>query len=393
MVSPLAERAITEATRVGRAVLKFISPNDVGLTGSHQGGYYLPKSEWEMFSEHPPERGKNAETEVKILWQDGQVTDSRVKWYGAAKSEYRLTRFGKDFPFITQDCVGNLLVLIPEDYQHFLAFVLDLEEDIEEVQAALDVEITQSWAAYRREVPAVAIAIAEETEEECIEKRFRKFAEAITAFPTGAIFSEATRQALLECIKDFEKFLADETLMRCVDAEYRLFRLVERQLCMAEITRLFKDVDDFIGTAATIMNRRKSRAGRSFENHVEYVLTRAKIPHQMRPDIDGKPDVIIPSVEAYNDTKYPVNKLVMLGLKTTCKDRWPQVLKEAMRVPQKHILTLQQGIAPSQLNEMHGNKVQLIVPKKIHHQYPTKDVAMKLLTVEDFINNIQTTLQ
>src|SRR5579859_7440195 len=150
MASPIAERAIAEANRVGQALLKFISPNDVGLTGGHQWGYYLPKAEWEMFSEHPPEKGKNAETEVQILWHDDRITDSRVKWYGReTRSEYRLTRFGVGFPFITHDCVGNLLVLIPEDKKHFLGFVLDLEDDIEEVQAALDLEITKSWAAYK----------------------------------------------------------------------------------------------------------------------------------------------------------------------------------------------------------------------------------------------------
>jgi len=49
-------------------------------------------------------------------------------------------------------------------------------------------------------------------------------------------------------------------------AEYRLFKLVERQLCLDEVRRLFKDIDDFLSTAARIMNRRKTRAGRSMEN-------------------------------------------------------------------------------------------------------------------------------
>ena len=109
-----------------------VSPADIS------GAITLPKPVWKMFTKYPPARGRNDETAVQVQWQDGQVTDSRVKWYGAAKSEYRLTRFGVGFPFITHDCVGNLLVLIPEDYTHFLAFVLDLEDDIEEIQAALD---------------------------------------------------------------------------------------------------------------------------------------------------------------------------------------------------------------------------------------------------------------
>src|SRR6185436_11395552 len=107
------ELATAEAFEHGKALLKFISPNDAGLTGGHQSGYYLPKPAWQVFTKIPPEPGKNADEKVKILWQDGRITESRIVWYGAAKREYRLTRFGKDFPYLNDDTVGNLLVLIP----------------------------------------------------------------------------------------------------------------------------------------------------------------------------------------------------------------------------------------------------------------------------------------
>jgi len=48
--SPICERAIEDATTYGKAVLKFISANDVGLTGGHQYGYYLPLEVWYLFS-------------------------------------------------------------------------------------------------------------------------------------------------------------------------------------------------------------------------------------------------------------------------------------------------------------------------------------------------------
>ena len=204
MPTAIGERAIADAVRIGNAILKFISANDVGQTGGHQCGYYLPKPVWEMFTEHPPQRGRNDETEVEVQWQDGRVTQSRVKWYGAAKSEYRLTRFGRDFPFLTHDNVGDLLVLIPVDLTHFIAYVLDLEEDIEDIQAALGVEISVSWAAYRNGQPQVP----PEDEEECIERRFRRFSEALRAFPTGEAFSAEARATLEECIRAFARMSA-----------------------------------------------------------------------------------------------------------------------------------------------------------------------------------------
>src|ERR1700675_1125804 len=306
MASPDCERAIDESVRVGNAILKFISPNDVGLTGGHQCGYYLPKAVWQMFSPHKPEKGKNHETNVLVTWQNDRVTDSRGKWYGkSTRSEYRLTRVGKDFPFLTFDNVGDLLVLIPETHHKFTAFVLDNDTDIEDMEAALGVQITKNWAAYSHWEPQV------ESEDECVEKKFRKFVVALDAFPSGAIFSKHARDALIECIKKFEALPLDELLMQCMDAEYRPFRLADQQICQAEIVRVFKDVDDFLRTASSIMNRRKARAGRSLENHVEYILKKSGIPHVIRPQLDGEPDIVIPSAEAYNDNSYPTNKLIV----------------------------------------------------------------------------------
>lgn len=105
------------------------------------------------------------------------------------------------------------------------------------------------------------------------------------------------------------------------------------------------------------------------------------------PELDGPPDIIIPSVEAYRDNRYPPNKLFMVGIKTTCKDRWRQVLNEAKRIKEKHIMTIQQGISKNQLDEMKRAGVQLIVPLHFHQQYPPSD--MKLLEVEEFVGLVR----
>ena len=100
--------------------------------------------------------------------------------------------------------------------------------------------------------------------------------------------------------------------------------------------------------------------------------------------LPGKPDVVIPSVKAYNDPSYPDTKLFIVGVKTTCKDRWRQVLSEAPQIRTKHLLTLQEGISPRQLEEMHRNHVVLVVPKPLHDKYPT-DHRIRLLGLDAFI--------
>ncbi len=140
------------------------------------------------------------------------------------------------------------------------------------------------------------------------------------------------------------------------------------------------------------MNRRKSRAGRALENHVEQALIDARVPHKMRPNIDGKPDVVIPNEEAYHNKDYPLDKLFIVGVKTTCKDRWRQVLNEGKRVSEKYILTIQPGISTNQLNEMHEAKVTLVVPKQLHEDYP-EERNITLLTIEEFVSKIHIQLK
>jgi len=356
----------------------------VGLTGSHQCGFYLPKAAWQIFAPFPPEGG-NQKSWPKVLWQDGRETESCVTWYGnKTRREYRLTRFGPDFPFLTADSVGSLLVLIPKNLDEFLAYVLDYDEDIEEIQSSLGVEVVDTWGIYEAgKLPEP------ESENDCINRHFRKFTEALKDFPATTLFAEEARRVILECVTNFNRLSFDDKLMRYRDEEYSLFRMVERKVTEPEVTKLFADVDDFINTAASIMNRRKSRAGRSLENHVEYLLKEAEIPFSPQPRIDGKvqPDILIPSKAAYEDSSFPTEKLFVVGVKTTCKDRWRQVVSEAKRIPQKHILTLQPGISAHQLKEMQDANVTLIVPKRLQKDYPSG--TPNILTVENFITSVR----
>ena len=380
MSSPILERAITDALQHGKALMKFISPNDVGRTGSHQCGYYLPKAIWQAYSPYPPEKGKNSEHYIKIIWQDGRETESCIKWYGkGTRSEYRLTRFGRDFPFLLSDNIGSLLVLIVTSPVLFLGYVLDSDDDISEMQAALGAEVIGSWALYdASEIPLP------ETEEACIDRNFRVFSETIDTFPSTTWFSEKSRSALIECMVDFLRLKIDLQLVKFIETEYKLFQLIERRLSQNEISRLFKSIDDFLSTAARIMNRRKARAGRSLENHAEFILRNANVPFEMRPNVDGKPDILIPGKAQYENPAYPSSKLIVIGVKTTCKDRWRQVLNEAKRIPHKHILTIQQGISENQLEEMHKSNVSLIVPQPIQKQYP-RGTSIEMLSLEEFV--------
>ena len=388
----LAERALDDAIEHGNAILKTISANDVGRTGSHQSGFYLPKAIWKAFTLRGPIDGENHDHLVSVTWPDERITDSRIVWYGKrTRSEYRMTRFGRGFPYLDDECVGNLLVLVRTGDDTFNAHVLDLEADIEALQAGLGVDISGgNWAHFDADAEPDA---EPESDEDCILRQFREYSGSLGTFPPGAEFSRITLEAMRRCFGNFERLEADKQLVQLIAREYALFRMAERVLCQHEINRLFKSIDHFLQTAQGILQRRKSRAGRALENHVEHLLKSAGIPHEMRPaGVDGRPDIVIPSAVAYLDPAYPVEKLVVVGVKTTCKDRWRQVLNEAKRVPVKHILTMQAGISAPQLEEMTRGAVQLVVPRTLHKFYPT-DAGTPLMSVSEFIVNTRTTLE
>ena len=388
MASPLLDAVISDALQHGKALLKFISPNDAGTTGSHQSGFYLPKDAWQMYTPHPPRNGRNDKHEVTILWEDGRKTQSVVTWYGTrTRSEYRLTRFGRKFPFLTDYFVGSLLILIPLDISNFHAYILDLDEDILEAQVALGLEIISGWGIYGETQQDI------EDQDECLGRRFHEFMDGLEDFPSGNEFSNETRATLTDCIPDFASWTADDKIIRGRGTEYELFKLVEKSICGPVVERGFRNIDEFVSTANSITNRRRARAGRSFENHIRFILEDAAIPFEHQPNVDGRPDFIIPSAVAYNNWDYPIDRLFVIGAKTTSRERWRQLLDEGRRVPRRYFMTLQPNMSNGQFNAIIDADVRLVVPESLHRGYPdNRSCPDELLSVERFIDVVRRTL-
>jgi type II restriction enzyme len=79
----------------------------------------------------------------------------------------------------------------------------------------------------------------------------------------------------------------------------------------------------------------------------------------------------------------------MLGVKTTVKDRWRQVLDEAARIPEKHLFTLAEGVSPEQFAQMEEAGVRLVVPASNVTRFPA-EVRARLLTLADFVGIVTT---
>ena len=131
-MSTILDSAIESVQRASAAFCRFITANDTGKTGAHQAGFYIPKCASSLLFSEPGIKGENKDKIVKIQWQDSFETDSRFIYYGrGTRNEYRVTRFGRQFPFFEDDNVGDLLIITKHSEEYYKGFVLNTDDDIE----------------------------------------------------------------------------------------------------------------------------------------------------------------------------------------------------------------------------------------------------------------------
>jgi hypothetical protein len=210
-------------------------------------------------------------------------------------------------------------------------------------------------------------------------------------FPTTQVFSTFARDSLKD-VSSLDD--PDAALVAWIDREEVLFRTLERHLVADRIRRGFgSDVDSFISYSLSIQNRRKARAGYALENHLESILKDHKLRYARGGHTEGKsqPDFLFPGELEYRDLSFAETKLKMLGVKSSCKERWRQVLAEAKRIKSKHLLTLEPGISAPQTDEMREKSLHLVLPRSIHNTYAPsqKDWLMSVVEFIDLVKRDQ----
>jgi len=119
-----------------------------------------------------------------------------------------------------------------------------------------------------------------------VEIALAKFIESLEIdFPASAEMSAAARRIFNEIYDHEENILLDPDmeLISWIDMEYRLFRKVEYTRYGDIITRGFTSVEEFIEVANTVLNRRKSRAGKSLEHHLSAIFNGNALPFTSQP--------------------------------------------------------------------------------------------------------------
>lgn len=378
-----ASAAVQAASRAELTFCKFLSANDTGVTGGHQAGIYVSKPAVPILFSDKGVRGSNKERWVKIHWHDGSDTESRFIYYGTGtRNEYRITNFGRGFPYLRAEYTGALFVLCKMHEDSYDAFVLNTDDEIEMFMDAFGIGPSETNMLI--DTQSVSPSVREQME-------IQSFIDGLVEeFPSSDKMSAAARMICYKVLLDRNLSVSnpDKALIEWTDQEYRLFKALEHARYGEAIAKGFQSVDVFVATANQVLNRRKSRAGKSLEHHLSAIFDANNIVYQAQAVTEGnkRPDFIFPSQEAYHNMGFPVEKLVSLAAKTTCKDRWRQVINEAdrLRNGDKFLCTLQQGISGAQMDEMQEEKVILVVPKQYISTYP-RDRQDRIWTLGRFV--------
>lgn len=386
MDEKLVLKAVDSALNSKQSFCKFLSANDSGETGGHQSGILISRSAVTMlFNENDVKENHILKRNIRVKWQDNFYTDSCFTWY-ESKRELRITRFGRGFDLLNPGATGSLFVLTKQTDEDYEGFMLNMEE---EMQYFLDAfGLTPAETNRLIELGNVDPELREKKEIDAFINGL------LVEFPSSEVMSNAARMIMYKVYlnQGLIKTDPDSILLQWTEAEYRLFRALEHSRYGKMISQGFSSVDDFIVLANQVLNRRKSRAGKCLEHHLSAIFDGNDIKYTAQGVTEGnkKPDFIFPSIEAYHDVAFSIHDLCTLAAKTTCKDRWRQVLNEAdqLREENKYLCTMQQGISSQQMDEMQAEKVILVVPKPYIKTYP-KDRQDRIWTIGRFVKYVR----
>lgn len=330
---------------------------------------------------------------ARFIWlgqeQEAVTVEGAVSWYDARRRHLTRTEYRLYYPdnevtgmmrqgdvFFLAICRDGtaMVIIVPlgSTIQNQLLWLFGLEEQpafdftFQEIEGQRDAEL--DFAA-RYILDELGIE-PEEPEAGRLDNLIEQFG---LIFPTTRIFSALARGSLpgVSAVDD-----PDNALVAWMDREEQLFRRLERRIVAERIGNGFQapdgaDVEGFLSFSLSVQNRRKARAGQALENHLEAVFAAHGIRYARGAETENrnKPDFLFPGQVEYLDPAFPSAQLTMLGAKSTLKDRWRQVLSEAVRIPEKHLLTLAPGISENQTDEMQAKHLQLVVPRKLHETY------------------------
>ncbi|MCE3607099.1 hypothetical protein LXA47_26375 [Massilia sp. P8910] len=418
-----SDELVAELTKNATSIfLKKLSLNDWQWTSDpakHQDGVYIFKADRDsgFFPPLMPVPRKSGaaeilETFLQVSWPAlGQdvITQTRLVNWRSKGEETHLTRVARG-AFVGLDPASFLLIAKTGDAAHARYSAITVSSESSGYRYLEDLfDLAPDFRSGIFEPARVMKTLQD--------KLFEFIGQALAAFRAGKIDAfaashltipkprELARLAQLEYQAihrnaDFNPFMmstpgdAIRDISRGI--EYELFKSFEIRRRSMELVQLILGSDpSAISVEQALMNivtefpridgillsaaqTRKSRAGASFELHIERLLTDGMIPHEVQVVIDAKkrPDFVLPSFAAYSDPRRQRAGALVLSAKTTLRERWKQVTAE-MKNCDLYLATVDENIAENAIHDMARQNIWLVVPESLKNSDTTVYKAQK----------------
>ena len=162
------------------------------------------------------------------------------------------------------------------------------------------------------------------------------------------------------------------------DIEYSIFKRHELRRRASEVVRILVGTSEDIVTAVvkgfpaldavflSASQQRKTRAGRSFENHIARTLKDGRIRYEEQAILGGRrPDFVLPDVATLRlgDSR-PFLDALVLSAKTTLRERWKQITRERFN-SEIFLATVDDRVPQQAIKEMEAEGIVLVVPESL----------------------------
>jgi hypothetical protein len=418
--------------RADRVFVKKLSNNDRDWStnlSKHQGGVYIRAENRDggffppLVSKARNEAGAREIREVffRTVWPqfENAEKETRLTHYTSKGQETHLTRLPKEAFAILPPASFFIMARTPGDGPPQYV-CLTIASDTEEAQLIVDLlGLEPEFIVGEFDPQAIAAAerehvltFSEELVNAWISGTFEKFAAAHATFPDAPALARAAQQEFFRITghTSLNPFLMDfpgnalEQISRHIEFEIMkdfqrrevavrlvklLFGSTPRQISSSGLlTLIVENVQTIDKLMLSVSQRRRSRAGLSYELHIERMLFDGRIPFQKQVVVTtGKrPDFVLPSLAALD--AHPDRGAFILSSKTTLRERWKQVEREMGGRP-LYLATVDEGISGAAIRDMASIGVHLVIPERLLRAKETEyDGHPNVMTMKAFSENI-----
>ncbi len=412
-----AARQLVELLNCGRSTLvKKLSNNDrdwAQFTNKHQAGVYMPPTQRDSGFFPPLKNNQGRKTgapEIREIFfptywpQYGEEKTTRLVHYTSKGPETHMTALPKEaFAHLSP---ASFLVMSPKSNRPeggYVCLTIDSASDEADILVeALDLEADflcdiRNPVDHKTRNHDRVLTFADQLLDAWLKGNIADFAKKQGAMPAPIELAKMARGEFCKThgrtnLNPFELTAPGDNVREISRSiEWSMFRSYQaRQKAIAIVRLVLSDRPNKMESKSIIASlvenlpeidrmmlsasqQRKSRAGLSFEHHIESMLADGKIPFEKQVIIEARkrPDFVLPSLTWLTECNDGKAKGLILSAKTTLRERWKQVQRE-MGERDLFLATVDENIAANAIEDMASLGIMLVVPESFKKAGPSK---------------------